>query len=50
MNLLCLGGRVRGPELARELVFAFAKAQYSGEERHDRRLQKLQQIENANNG
>jgi len=49
MNLLCLGGRVIGPELARELVFAFAKAQYSGEERHNRRLHKLQQIENANN-
>jgi ribose 5-phosphate isomerase B len=49
MNLLCLGGRVIGSELARELVFAFAKAQYSGEERHNRRLQKLQQIENANN-
>ena len=49
MNLLCLGGRVIGPELAKELVFAFAKAQYSGEERHNRRLQKLQQIENADN-
>lgn len=49
MNLLCLGGRVIGPELARELVFAFAKAQYSGEARHDRRLHKLQQIENTNN-
>ncbi|MEQ8703884.1 MAG: RpiB/LacA/LacB family sugar-phosphate isomerase [Phaeodactylibacter sp.] len=50
MNLLCLGGRVIGPELARELVFAFAKAQYSGEARHERRLNKLQQIENSKDG
>ena len=49
MNLLCLGGRVIGAELARELVFAFAKARYSGEARHDRRLRKLQNIENSNN-
>lgn len=49
MNLLCLGGRVIGLELARELVFAFANAQYSGEARHDRRLRKLQNIENSNN-
>lgn len=49
MNLMCLGGRVIGPELARELVFAFANARYSGEARHNRRLDKLKQIENANN-
>jgi len=42
---MCLGGRVIGPELAKELVFAFAKARYSGEERHDRRLQKLKALE-----
>ena len=46
MNLMCLGGRVIGPELARELVFAFAKAEYSGEERHNRRLGKIKQLEN----
>ncbi len=45
MNVMCLGGRVIGPELAKELVFAFAKARYSGEERHDRRLQKLKALE-----
>lgn len=49
MNLMCLGGRVIGPELARELVFAFAHATYSGEERHNRRLKKLQQLENQPN-
>lgn len=46
MNLMCLGGRVIGPELARELVFAFANAAYSGEERHRRRLEKLKKLEN----
>ncbi len=45
MNLMCLGGRVIGPELARELVFAFVHARYSGEERHERRLDKLKKIE-----
>lgn len=45
MNLMCLGGRVIGPELAKELVFAFANAQYSGEERHNRRLAKLKALE-----
>jgi len=45
MNVMCLGGRVIGPELAKELVFAFAKARYSGEERHNRRLQKLKALE-----
>jgi ribose 5-phosphate isomerase B len=48
MNIICLGGRVIGPELAKALVFAFAKAQYSGEARHNRRLDKLKQIENSN--
>lgn len=45
MNLMCLGGRVIGPELARELVLAFVKAQYTGEARHRRRLQKVEKIE-----
>lgn len=48
LNLLCLGGRVIGPELARVLVEAFLAAEYSGEERHERRLDKLKQIENLN--
>ena len=48
LNILCLGGRVIGPELARELVNAFVAAQYSGEERHERRLDKLKQLEKEN--
>jgi ribose 5-phosphate isomerase B len=41
MNVLCLGARIIGGELARELVAAFLKAKFSGEERHVRRLQKV---------
>ena len=45
MNVLCLGARVIDVELARELVTAFLGAQFSGAERHQRRLQKLLAIE-----
>jgi transaldolase/glucose-6-phosphate isomerase len=38
LNVLCLGARVVGPELARELVRTFAAARFGGEERHRRRL------------
>ena len=45
MNVLAIGARVVGPELAIELVRAFAAAAFSGEERHARRLKKLLAIE-----
>ncbi len=45
MNVLCLGARVIGDELARELVTAFVGARFSGEERHLRRLNKVLAIE-----
>ncbi|MER3420497.1 MAG: ribose 5-phosphate isomerase B [Chloroflexota bacterium] len=45
MNVLCLGSRVIGPELAAELVRAFLVARYQGEERFERRLAKLRRIE-----
>ena len=45
MNVLALGARVIGPELARELVIAFVRATFSGGERHRRRLAKIQAIE-----
>jgi ribose 5-phosphate isomerase B len=48
MNVLCLGARVIGTELAREVLAAFLKAEFSGEERHRRRLQKLLDIESRN--
>jgi ribose 5-phosphate isomerase B len=44
-NVLCLGGRVIGPAYAAEILVAFAHAQFSGEERHVRRLAKIDQIE-----
>lgn len=45
MNVLCLGARVIGPELMLELVRAFVKARFTGEERHRRRLAKVEAIE-----
>jgi ribose 5-phosphate isomerase B len=45
MNVLCLGARVIGPALAADLVAAFLGAQFSGEERHRRRLNKILTIE-----
>jgi ribose 5-phosphate isomerase B len=45
MNVLCLGARVIGPALAAEVLRAFLKAQFSGAERHLRRLNKVKQIE-----
>ncbi len=45
MNVLCLGARIVGIELAKELVSAFLDANYSGQERHQRRLNKLLSIE-----
>jgi len=47
MNMLCLGGRIIGVELAREIVKSFLKAEYSGEERHARRVEKIKKIENS---
>jgi len=48
MNVLCLGARVVGGALATEVVDAFLKAKFSGEERHQRRLQKMLDIESQN--
>jgi ribose 5-phosphate isomerase B len=45
VNVLCLGGRVIGTELAAEIVQAFLRARFSGEERHVRRLAKVAEIE-----
>jgi len=49
MNVLCLGGRIIGPEMVRELVGAFLGAHFLGEEpggeRHKRRVGKVRQIE-----
>jgi RpiB/LacA/LacB family sugar-phosphate isomerase len=45
MNVLVLGGRVIGPELACELVTAYLGATFTGEERHRRRLHKIHALE-----
>lgn len=45
MNVLVLGARVIGPELARELVRAFLGGKFSGEERHRRRIEKVKALE-----
>ena len=45
MNVLCLGARIIGDEVAVELVPAFLNAMFTGEERHLRRLNKVLEIE-----
>jgi ribose 5-phosphate isomerase B len=52
MNVLCLGARVIGPELVREIVAAFLSARFlgneRGQERHLRRVGKIQRLEEKN--
>ena len=45
MNVLCIGARVIGPELAFEIIKAFLGAKYAPQERHARRLDKILAIE-----
>ena len=45
MNVLVLGARVIGKELARELVQAYLGARFTSGERHRRRLDKIRSIE-----
>ena len=47
MNVLCLGGRIVGEEMVKALVKAYVTAKFSGEERHQRRLDKVLAIEAA---
>lgn len=47
-NVLALGGRVLGTDLALEIVKAFLNTPFSGEERHSRRINKIGIIENGN--
>lgn len=46
MNVLALGARVIGNELAKDLVHAFLNARFSGKERHQKRLNKIKDLEN----
>ena len=50
MNVLCLGSRIVGPELARELVSAYLAACFSEEPRHRRRVEKIRAIELESTG
>jgi len=45
MNVLALGARVIGPELAAELLRDFLEARFSGADRHRRRLEKIAALE-----
>ena len=45
VNVLTLGARVIGPELAAEVVRAYCRAVFSGEERHARRLAKVKALD-----
>jgi len=45
LNVLCLGARVIGPELAKDIVSTWIAASFSGAQRHRRRLAKVLEIE-----
>lgn len=45
INVLCIGARIVGEALANELVETFVSARFSGEERHQRRLNKVLAME-----
>jgi ribose 5-phosphate isomerase B len=45
MNILCMGGRVVGAAVAQDLVDGFLSAEFSGGERHVRRLRKVASLE-----
>ena len=47
MNILCLGGRTVGVEVAWELARTFLQSRFSGAERHVRRLAKVALIESS---
>ena len=50
MNVLCLGARIVGEEVAKELVASFVAAVFTGEERHRRRLDKVMAMESGMSG
>jgi len=47
LNVLALGGRVVGSELAWEIVETFLRAEFSGDERHIRRVAKLDELDRS---
>ena len=49
LNMICVGGRIEGPEMAWELVQTFLKAEFSKAPRHVRRLSKVASLEALQN-
>src|SRR5204863_3840294 len=49
LNVICLGGRIEGPELAWDLVQTFLAAKFTNADRHVRRLRKVAALETQNN-
>lgn len=47
VNVLALGAQITGPRLAWELVDAFLTAEFTGEERHVRRVEKIAKLESG---
>jgi len=47
LNIICLGGRIEGPELAWDLIQTFLAAKFSNAPRHLRRLAKVATLENS---
>ncbi len=47
MNVLCIGARIIGSELAFEIIRSFLNARYEPAERHARRLNKVMQLERS---
>ena len=48
LNVICLGGRIEGSELAWDLVQTFLAAKFTNAERHLRRLRKVAALETQN--
>jgi ribose 5-phosphate isomerase B len=47
-NVLCLGGRTIDTEAAKKIVKTWLEASFSGEEKHERRLGKVEEMEQNN--
>lgn len=47
LNILCLGGRIIGPELAWDLIQTYLAAKFTEAPRHLRRLRKVSTLENV---
>ena len=45
MNLICLGGMITGASLALEIIMSFLHAEFTGAERHLRRIRKFEELE-----